>query len=418
MNISCTSGDSEGKMTTKPQNYWEDEYLAYTTRLEERKQNISQRIANISDPIQAITSVIQNEGNTLDAIWESDSGYPFDGVLVLIVMIPLALGVIGHYIALQWEPMTTGEELYDDFGNRIVEYPKMPIAYLQQTRKDLSAVRENRNSLAWLCHKWLISTNDVVQELQAPYPLEHSTTKTVPEKRGTAKRISKMYESLLQAASEWKLKQKQLKKTDLKRQLEARKRAKPLHTAPFKSVFRRAPVRDVEYLKKRIVRARVLWTKINQWLEEFQKRLVKQKEHPSDANDSYWTSSETFSSDSGEHWKSYKSAAQRWAREKKETAQYQLEKGKKMYEKAQAATAAAEAAKKKKEAEAAAAAAAAVAAAAAAEESKAKLTNASGTGKPLSSQASHHNLAVTTSKTKLSSKNVPTAGASGAVKKK
>lgn len=400
------------------QQNWVDEYLAYTTRLEERKQNISQRIANISDPIQAITSVIQNEGNTLDAIWESDSGYPFDGVLVLIIMIPVALGIIGHYIALQWEPMPTGEELYDDFGNRVVEYPKMPIAYLQQTRKDLSAVRENRNSLAWLCHKWLISTNDVVQELQAPYPLEHITTKTVPEQSGTAKRISKMYESLLQAASEWKLKQKRLKKTDLKRQLEARKRVKPLHTMPFKSVFRKAPVRDVEYLKKRIDRARVLWTKINQWLKDFDERLVKNRNHSSDANDSYWTSSETFSSDSGEHWKSYKSAAQRWIREKKVTAQYKLEKGKKLYEKAQAESAAKEAAKKKKEAQAAAAAAEAAAAAAAAEESKAKLINTSGLGKPLSSQVSYHNLAVSTSKTKLSSKITSTPGVSGGAKKK
>lgn len=405
-------------MVSRVPKNWVDEYIAYTTRLEERKQNISQRIANISDPIQAIRSVIQNEGNTLDAIWESDSGYPFDGVLVLIIMIPVVLGIIGHYVALQWEPMPTGEELYDDFGNRVVEYPRMPIAYLQQTRKDLSAVRENRNSLAWLCHKWLISTNDVVQELQAPYPLEHATTKTVPEQKGTAKRISKMYESLLQAASEWKLKQKRLKKTDLKRQLEARKRTKPLHTMPFKSVFRKAPFKDVKYLKQRIERARKLWTKIDQWLAEADKRLGKKGNHHSESNDSYWTSSETFTSDSGEHWKSYKSAAQRWARERKETVQYKLEKGKKMYEKVQAATAAAEAVKKKKEAEAAAAAATAAAAAAAAEESKAKLANASHIGRPLSSQVSYHNLAVTASKTKLSSKNVPTARESGGVKKK
>jgi len=269
-------------------------------------------------------------------------------------MIPVLLGIIGHYVALQWEPKPTGEELYDDFGNRIVEYPKMPIAYLQQTRKDMSATRLNRNSLAWLCHKWLISTNDVVQELQASYPLEQSTLRTVPEKTGRGKIIASMHEKLQKAALEWRIQQKKLKKDDLRKKLDMRKRARPLHTLPAKLVFRKASASDVEYLRRRVMKAKRLWIKLNSWVEEFEKRSEQTRHHPSDSNDSYWSSSETFSSDSGEHWKSYKGDAHRWANEKRTTTQWKLEKARRMHD---AWTAAEDARKKKEDAAAAAAAA-------------------------------------------------------------
>lgn len=299
------------------------EYSDYVQRNAEREKVLFERIRNLDDPIDAISSIVDNEGKSLSGIWESDAGYPIDGLLFCIIMIPIALGLIGTYLGKIWEPKLVGDELYDEYGNRIIEYPKMPIAYLQQSRKEGSAARENRNTLAWLCHKWIISTNDVIQELHAPFPLEETKVKSTTAMWNPVTRLDNIF---TRAAKEWRRKQriKQHLMTPSSDELEAE--GSKLWKHRMKMAGHPASRVDMRYIKGRLGKARRLWLKIHEWIQENEERLPSQKEHLSDTQDSYWSSSETFSSDSGEHWSGYKSIIHRWVQTKKKDADYKLDR--------------------------------------------------------------------------------------------
>ncbi|ODM89005.1 hypothetical protein Ocin01_17677 [Orchesella cincta] len=334
-------------------------YTVYLDRIKEREDTISERIKNIRDPIDAVNLISRNEGINLKVIWESDYGCPIDGILVCIILLPIVLGVIGNYFFSIWEPTLTEEEFYDQYGKKVVEYPMLPIAYLQQSPKDMSGTRENRNSLAWLCHRWLISTTDVVQELPATYPVEEYTVSGW----GTVKALARLYHLFQQVSNQrdgnfWEPSnyppvEKQIHQESQELQAEALNELKSDKKSlrKLKSVFMRADPRDVHYISQRIPAAKRLWKKINQWVEEYYQRETKLTK--GDSLDTFWTSSETFSSDSGEHWKSYKGNVHNWLQKRKVNLRWQLEKKRRrrVIEEAEAAKRAAEEAEKRKAAE-------------------------------------------------------------------
>ncbi|CAL8090259.1 unnamed protein product [Orchesella dallaii] len=310
-------------------------YADYLIRIKEREGNISERIQNIRDPIDAISLITDNEGINLKVIWESDYGCPIDGILVCIILLPIVLGVIGNYFFSLWEPQLTEEEIYDPYGKKVVEYPMLPIAYLQQSPKDMSGTRENRNSLAWLCHRWLISTTDVVQELPATYPVEEYTVSGW----GTVKALARLYHLFQQVSNKkegnfWEPtenyppveKQIQQESQELQAQALRELKSDKKSLRKLKSVFMRADSKDVHYISQRIPPAKRLWKKINQWIAEYQARTFDIKVDKGDSLDTFWTSSETFSSDSGEHWKSYKGNVHNWLQKRKINLRWQLEK--------------------------------------------------------------------------------------------